>query len=66
MALGAGILVKATAARAALGMILVTLGHLAGGSLVAPDLWLDPLGPLVKAVPAMTPAVVVLALEGDR
>jgi uncharacterized protein YbjT (DUF2867 family) len=66
MALGAGILVKATAARAALGMILVTLGYLAGGSLVAPDLWLDPLGPLVKAVPAMTPAVVVLALEGDR
>jgi hypothetical protein len=66
VALGLGILVKVTAARAALGMILVALAYLTGGTLVAPDLWLDPLGPLVKAIPAMALAVVVLALEGDR
>jgi uncharacterized protein YbjT (DUF2867 family) len=66
VALGLGILLKSTAVRAAHGMILVTIAYLVGGSLIAPDLWLDPLGPLVKAVPAMVLAVVVLALEGDR
>ena len=66
IALGLGVLVKAAVSRAALGMMLVTAAYLAGASILAPDLWLDPLGPLVKAVPAMVLALVVLALEGDR
>ena len=66
IALGLGILVKATSARAAQGMILVTIAYLVGGTFLTPDLWLDPLGPLVKAVPAMVLAAVLLALEGDR
>ena len=35
-------------------------GANAGGSLLAPDLWADPLGPLVKAVPAMVLPLVAL------
>jgi hypothetical protein len=34
--------------------------------MLAPDLWADPLGPLVKVVPAMLPAVALLALAEDR
>lgn len=64
--LGLAILARATAARAALGMILVTCAYLAGGSVLAPGLWLDPLGPLLKTLPASLPALLVLALDGER
>jgi uncharacterized protein YbjT (DUF2867 family) len=66
IALGLAILWRPALVRAALGMISVTVLYLVGGSLLAPDLWIDPLGPLVKAVPAMALAVVVLALAEDR
>ncbi len=51
---------------AALGMITLTLAYLAGGTVLTPNLWADPLGPLVKAIPAMCLAVVALALAEDR
>lgn len=66
IALGIGILVRRWMRRAAGGMIGVTLAYLAGGTALAPDLWADPLGALVKAVPAMVLAVVALALAEDR
>lgn len=66
VALGLAIVWRPALVRAALGMIAVTILYLAGGSVLAPDLWIDPLGPLVKAVPAMVLAVVVLALAEDR
>lgn len=65
-ALGLAMLWRRTFAHAARGMIAVTLAYLAGGSILAPDLWVDPLGPFVKAVPAMVLALAVLALEDDR
>ena len=61
IAVGVGILVHRWLKAAAQGMIAVTLGYLIGGTWLAPDLWLDPLGALVKAVPAMVLAGVVLA-----
>ena len=66
IALGAAILAKPLVVHASRGMILLTLAYLAGGTLLAPDLWLDPLGPLLKAVPAVFPALLALALAGDR
>ena len=33
--------------------VAVSLAYLAGGTLIAPELWADPLGPLVKVVPAI-------------
>jgi uncharacterized membrane protein len=66
IALGAAILVRRWTGAAALGMIAVTCAYLAGGTLFTPHLWLDPLGPLVKAIPAMMLALTALALTQDR
>ena len=66
VALGALVLVKRTMPFAALGMLAASVAYLAGGTLLAPDLWADPLGPLVKALPAMLPAATLLALAEER
>lgn len=66
IALGAAALLHRWMRPAAIGMVLVTLGYLAGASLLAPDLWLDPLGPLVKTIPAAVLALVVLAVAEER
>lgn len=66
IALGSAVLVRRTTRLAELGMIGLTLLYLAGGTLLAPDLWADPLGPLVKAIPAMVLALVALALAEER
>lgn len=66
IALGLLILFRKTARAAALGMIALTLGYLAGGTLVAPDLWLDPLGALVKPIPAMILALIAAAMMDER
>jgi uncharacterized protein YbjT (DUF2867 family) len=47
-------------------MILVTLAYLAGASLWLPALWSDPLGPLVKSVPAAILALAALAMMDER
>ena len=41
-------------------------GYLLGSVVVAPDLWLDPLGPMVKVAPAMILMAVGLAILDDR
>ncbi|WP_417679007.1 SDR family oxidoreductase [Roseibium sp.] len=51
--LGFAILVRKWTRPASLGMVAVSLAYLIGGSFIAPDLWADPLGPLVKVLPAM-------------
>lgn len=66
IALGVLVAHRATARVALWGMVAVTLGYLAGATLWRPDLWLDPLGVLVKTVPAAMLAVVALALLDDR
>lgn len=66
LALGAAILVRPWARRAALGMIAVSLAYLFGATIFAPGLWADPLGPLVKVLPAMIPALFVAALLEER
>ncbi|MEQ8403537.1 MAG: SDR family oxidoreductase [Oceanicaulis sp.] len=66
IALGLAVLVRRTHALALWGMIAVTLGYLGAASLVVPALWLDPLEPLVKTIPAMTLALAALALREPR
>ena len=51
---------------ALLGMIATTLAYLAAASALRPDLWLDPLGPLVKTVPAAILALTALAFQDER
>ena len=66
LVLGLALLWRTATVRAAIAMIAVTIGYLAAGSLLAPDLWADPLGPFVKALPAIMLALAVLATVEDR
>lgn len=66
MLVGAAVLVRPLAARALMAMMAITLFYLAAATLLASDLWLDPLGPLVKAVPTLCLALVALAMLGER
>lgn len=66
IALGFAILFRRWARPAALGMAVVTLAYLLAGSIFRPDLWLDPLAPLMKAIPALVLALVAAALLDKR
>jgi uncharacterized protein YbjT (DUF2867 family) len=66
IALGLAILVQPWAKRAMLGMIAVSLAYLAGGTLIEPTLWLDPLGPLVKVLPSILLTLATLAILEER
>ena len=64
--LAAGLAYRKTAARAAEGMLAVALIYLAAATLFTPALWLDPLGPLVKILPALMAILTVRALLETR
>ncbi|OWO96034.1 oxidoreductase [Rhizobium esperanzae] len=66
VALGATVLVRPLARRALLGMLAVSLAYLAGGTLLEPALWLDPLGPLVKVLPSILLTLTALATLDER
>ncbi len=66
IALGLAVLVRRTMPLALWGMIGLTLAYLASATLWAPQLWADPLGPLVKTLPAAMLALVMLAIEPER
>jgi uncharacterized protein YbjT (DUF2867 family)/uncharacterized membrane protein len=63
---GAAVLVRPLARRALLAMIAITLFYLAASTLLVPDLWLAPLGPLVKTIPALCLVLVALAVLDER
>ncbi|MEP3299031.1 MAG: SDR family oxidoreductase [Pseudoruegeria sp.] len=64
--LGIEILWRPWTRRAALGMMGLSAAYLIGGLIVAPDLWSDPLGPMVKVLPGMTLAIMVCLLMEER
>lgn len=64
--LGAALLWRPTARTACLGMIGLTGLYLAAATIYAPQLWADPLGPLVKTIPAAVLALVCLVLLEER
>ncbi|PDT05540.1 oxidoreductase [Rhizobium chutanense] len=66
IALGAAVLVRPLAKRALLGMLAISLAYLAGGTLLEPALWLDPLGPLVKVLPSILLTLTALATLDER
>ncbi|MGX9143851.1 SDR family oxidoreductase [Mesorhizobium sp. 128a] len=63
---GAAVLVRSLARLALIGMIAITLAYLGAATALAPDLWLDPLGAMVKAVPALCLALVAMAILDER
>lgn len=66
IALGIAICWRPLHRLAALGMLAVTFAYLLGGTLFAPDLWLDPLGPLLKPLALMLVPLTLLALAEER
>ncbi len=57
---------RRTASLALKGMIAVSCAYIFGASLWRPDLWSDPLGPLVKVLPSIGLAIVMLAIMEER
>ena len=47
-------------------MLVVTPAYLIVGSVLAPQLWLDPLGPFLKIVPLLLATMLALAILDDR
>lgn len=66
MALGLGIALRRFTVPAALGMVALATAYLAGSVAFAPDLWADPLGPMLKVLPSIPLALIVALLGGNR
>jgi len=64
--LGLAVLYRPWASWACWGMVVMTLVYLVGATLYLPHLWLDPLGPLLKPIPAMLLALLTPALLVER
>lgn len=66
MAVGVLIAFRRTAAVGLIAGVLVSLGYMAGCAVLTPDLWLEPLGALVKTFPAIVLMLVALATLDNR
>lgn len=66
MLVGAAVLVRSLARTALMAMIVITLVYLGAATALAPDIWLDPLGPLIKTIPALCLVLVALAILEER
>ncbi|RVT98563.1 SDR family oxidoreductase [Rhodovarius crocodyli] len=66
IALGLAVMWRRAAGWALAGMLVVSAGYLLGGTLLRGDLWLDPLGPFLKIIPAAFLALAALAVLDDR
>lgn len=64
--LGALVLYRPRTRLALLGMIALTLAYLVGALAFEPALWLDPLGPMVKTIPALILTFTALAILDER
>jgi len=64
--LGVTVLFRRWTKTACLGMIAVSAGYLAAGTLLTPHLWADPLGVFVKVLPSMVLALLVTLVLEDR
>lgn len=66
LALGAAILWRPWAAKACLAMVAVSVFYLAAAVVFTPALWADPLGPMVKVLPAIMLSLITHQLVQTR
>jgi uncharacterized protein YbjT (DUF2867 family) len=66
IALGIAVTMRASARAALYGMLVVTGLYVVAASVLVPGLWLDPLGPLVKALPVVLASLFTLAILDER
>jgi uncharacterized protein YbjT (DUF2867 family) len=64
--LGLLLLVRRTARAALVIMLAATAGYVLAGTVLAPGLWIDPLGTLTKTVPLFVATLFTLAILDDR
>ena len=64
--LGLLLCVRAAARWTLIIMLIATPFYLLAGTLLAPQLWLDPLGPLTKTVPLLLATALTLAIIDER
>jgi uncharacterized protein YbjT (DUF2867 family) len=66
IAIGLGIAFRRTSRLALWAAFALSGAYLVAGTLLAPGLWVEPLGPLTKIVPIMVLTVLALAVQEDR
>jgi uncharacterized protein YbjT (DUF2867 family) len=66
IALGLAVLVRRFTRRALQLMLMVSAGYLLIGTITAPEVWSDPLGPYTKIIPVMLATAFTLAILDDR
>jgi len=66
MSIGVLISFRRTAAVGLIAGIVVSLGYMAGAAIMTPDLWIEPLGALVKTGPAIVLMLVALLTLDNR
>ena len=64
--LGLLLCVRAAARFTLILMLVATPFYLLAGTLLAPHLWLDPLGPLTKIIPMLVATALTLAIIDER
>lgn len=64
--LGLAVLMRQFSRLACIGMISLSVAYLLSSLVTAPDLWLDPLGPLVKVIPSIILAVFTMSILDER
>ena len=66
MSIGILIALRRTAAVGLIAGILASLGYMVGAAILTPDLWIEPLGALVKTGPAIVLMLVALLTLDNR
>ena len=66
LAVAAMIAVAPLSRRGLQAALALALAYLVAGTALAPDLWADPLGPLLKVLPVLALCAAALAVSGDR
>jgi len=64
--IGLAIALRRSARAGMIAALTLSAAYLLGAVALAPDLWLDPLGPMLKVLPGMILTLVALALLEDR
>jgi hypothetical protein len=66
MSIGILIALRRTCAFGLVAVILASLGYMVGAAILTPDLWIEPLGALVKTGPAIVLTLVALLTLDNR
>ena len=66
LAVGVAILFRRTARPALIAALAISILYLAAGTLLLPELWADPLGPMMKVWPILVLNLLCLAILDER